>query len=204
MPGPRQQRTNNARGTLPAGVVAYAPEVVWQIIGVGISTVTLDVSIPAPLLVIKDIPQFVRSDGNETPVSCVADGNHLLLTYPSPNSAGVVLTLGQRDPGVRTSQGGYLAPGVSVLPGPPQTEVVFIENGQNLNAQTGVYNSITSGTIYLGDQLTLGETKWVAVNAFAGSPCTVQSLTGAPPNEPVSNGEIKRFVWDGTAWVYAP
>jgi hypothetical protein len=204
MPGPRQQRTNNARGTLPAGVVAYAPEITWEIGDASGSTVTLYLSIPAPLLVISGLPQFIRSFGNETPIAVAASGNHLLLTFPSPNNAGFTLTLGQRDPAVRTAQGGFLAPGVGVFEGPAQTTVAVVADEGRIVTQVAIFLGAPSGRCFLPSSPPLGTTVWVVADTACTPLVNVwQDGGGAPLAQVFAPGQTQ-FVWDTITWSVVP
>lgn len=204
MPGPRQQRTNNARGTLPAGVVAYAPEITWEIGPVGIDTVTLYLSVPAPTLVISGLPQFVRSFGNETPIAVAADGNNLLLTFPTPNNAGITLTLGQRDPAVRTAQGGFLAPGVSVFPGPSATTVAVVADEGTIVTQVAIFLGAPNGRCFLPSSPPLGTTIWVVADTACTPLVNVwQDGGGSPLAQVIAPGQTQ-FVWDLSTWAVVP
>lgn len=132
----RQQRTNNARGTLPYRAVAAAPGLPWTVTSIVGAVITIGLTNPPSGVSLNGIPALLRSDTSALPVSATLTGSALTLTFAAPLGVGPTLTLAAKDPAVRGPQGQYLAADVYDTTGgsPP---VPAVEADWSINSVVG-------------------------------------------------------------------
>lgn len=137
----RQQRTNNARGTLPIRTDYGSPGLPWTVVSVVGAVITIAVTAPPSGLSINGIPHFRRSDNGQIPIGVVESAGIFAFTFGTPLPATGQVIYPCKDPYVRGPQGQYMNADVvelSVL-NPPVPTV----------EQDWAYNSTIGSTIVL-------------------------------------------------------
>lgn len=199
MAAPRQQRTNNARGTLRDRILANAGVLDWVPTTPSGSTVIIGFVDPPVHASLAGIPQMVRSDTNATPTGATWDGSSLTLTFGSAIGAGVTLTLPSRDPAFRGSSGEYLdgkSYTTAALPNPPSVEF-FNDGGTPQRLLVCVYDGTSLGAWNVSNGSTVGDWMVLVVPSAAIGGVI---LSGSITPTTLDAGTIQTFTWDGAQW----
>lgn len=208
MPAPRQQRGASWRGHLPFPRLAVAQDVTWTILGEAGVTISFLLDDITGVLSLAGVPQMLAGVGGPAPTAAaLVSGNQLQLTYAVAPAPGTTYILAQHDGALRTSLGGYLAPGSQAAAAVPVPTFVWLPDNVTtvLTGGVAVWKDAGASTV-----AALPNTSTVGVNQVVGNASAF--AIGLPvtdfignPIETLAQGAASRYTWDGAVWqITAP
>lgn len=195
----RQQRSNNARGTIPRANVVRS-DMGWSIAAVAGAVITLDLADDFGPLTIGGVSQMLVTPGDMLPFTMLQVGAQLLVEYATALPGVFTATLGQNDPAVRNGSGGYLTPGSRDFN--QSGTIPFYENvtaPQTIAAKVTLCSGFTGGNMNMFAGFTIGEQAVVMCDlTMLGNVDLLQPSSGAVVTILPGTGYL--VTWDGTFW----
>jgi hypothetical protein len=196
----RQQRTNNARGTI-SPLTLPRPDVLWTLALLNGTTVEMFPNALARDMIVTGILQL-RYDGNATfPTAMTRSGDQFLFTFVGPLVPGQQFTLQPNDPAVRTVWGGYVSGGIA-KPNPFGT-ITVVNRVTTSGPIAGYYNQAYGGgavDFTLPIPLKTSEEYVVGASGLDGTTANIKD-NGGGAVQAVATGEVWSVSWNGAAWV---
>jgi hypothetical protein len=200
MSTPRQQRTNNARGTLTMGTTPRR-DMLWSLTLVSGAFTTIVVAGGVTGLSANGLPLFTSPQQVAGPNSCTITGDTIVLGWPANFTGYAQISLPMGDPTIRNSVGGILCGGSQASGFLPVSQAwELITANQSINA---IYSNGTPGSDYL---VTLPDVAGEARSFVCGQPAGLGGLlevldSTSAPVQNVAPGEVWAFDSDGTTWT---
>lgn len=195
---PRQQRTDNSRGKTRPKILANNDDFAWSLNITVPVTVDLIIANPPSGIVLVGLPQLIRSDNGQGPVTALWDGVKVAMSYADPIGPGVTFSLAQKDPALRGNVGQYLQAGDFTTPDAPVGAAVEL-NGDgatiNLNITSVPDGPVVNWTVPDGDYTNVW---WAVANPTALA--TGINLSGNVTPATVNAGEAFTYRWNGASW----